>query len=396
VTSPVLERPLEPHVETAIGPLIQRLTHLPPGPHWIVSCYVRLEPGDRTRGRYLLALREWTTALRDDPRLADLSRKDRNAVERAVARIHGYLERPRSLPHARGLALFVCEELGLFEVAPLPRVHRTRAVLDDTPWIAELVSAARDAEPVIVAVLDRALARFFTASPAGAAELPGGFTVSGRGGRYRPDREDAPGEGEQDYHGRLAEERHRHYAMIAERLEELARERPASGLVLAGPADHTGALMRFLPERLTTRILGTARLNPTSATPAAVNAAAQRVAEEHERTAVAGEVTALEDSIGTGWAVEGVRETLQALARGQVRTLFVRETLEGGGFRCSTTGRLVLAKADCAGAGAPVPVRDVADEAIEDALRQHARVVMVPRDAAPEPVDGMAATLRFR
>lgn len=396
MTSPVVERPLEPHVETAIGPLIQRLAHLPPGPHWIVSCYVRLEPEDRTRGRYLLALREWTTALKDDPRLADLSRKDRIAVERAVARIHGYLERPRGLPHARGLALFVCEELDLFEVAPLPRVHRTRAVLDDTPWIAELVSAARDAEPVIVAVLDRALARFLMASPAGAVELPGGFTVSGRGGRYRPDREDAPGEGERDYHARLAEERHRHYAMIAERLEELARERPASGLVLAGPADHTGALMRFLPERLASRVLGTARLNPTSATPAAVHAAAQRVAEEHERTAVAGELIALEDSIGTGWAVEGVRETLRALARGQVRTLYVREGLEGGGFRCSATGRLVLAKGDCAGAGAPVPVRDVADEAIEDALRQRVRVVMVLRDAAAEPVDGMAATLRFR
>jgi peptide subunit release factor 1 (eRF1) len=396
VTSPVVERPLEPHVETAIGPLIQRLTHLPPGPHWIVSCYVRLEPGDRTRGRYLLALREWTTALMGDPRLADLSRKDRIAVERAVAQIHRYLERPRSLPHARGLALFVCEELGLFEVAPLPRVHRTRAVLDDTPWIAELVSAARDAEPVIVAVLDRALARFFMASPAGAVELPGGFTVSGRGGRYRPDREDAPGEGERDYHGRLAEERHRHYAMIAERLEELARERSASGLVLAGPADHTGALLRFLPDRMAARVLGTARLNPTSATPAIVHAAAHRVAEDHERSAVAAEVLALQESIGTGWAVEGVRETLRALSRGQVRALYVRESLGGGGFRCAATGRLVLAKGDCAGEGEPRPVRDLVDEAIEGALRQRARVVIVPKDAGGEPVDGLAATLRFK
>jgi peptide subunit release factor 1 (eRF1) len=91
-----------------------------------------------------------------------------------------------------------------------------------------------------------------------------------------------------------------------------------------------------------------------------------------------------------------VRETLRALSRAQVRTLFVRESLEGGGFRCSATGRLVVAKDDCAGEGEPRPIRDLVDEAIEDALRQRARVVVVPRDAASEPVDGLAATLRFR
>jgi hypothetical protein len=42
----------------------------------------------------------------------------------------------------------------------------------------------------------------------------------------------------------------------------------------------------------------------------------------------------------------------------------VRENLEGGGFRCSATRKLVLAKADCAGEGDPQPVRDLVDEAI--------------------------------
>ena len=396
MTPQIVERPLEPRLEGAIAPLLERLTRLPPGPHWVVSCYVRLEPGDRTRSRYLLVLKERMKALEDDPRAMTLSREDRLAVERDLARIRGYMEHLRGLPHARGIAVFACEELDLFEAVPLPRVHRTRAILDDTPWIAELVAASREAEPIIATVMDRALARFFTVSPAGAVELSSGFTVSGRGGRYRPDREDAPGRGERDYHGRLAEERHRHYAMIAERLEELGRDRPASGVVLAGPADHTAPLLRFLPDRLAARVLGTARLNPTSATSAVVHAAAHRVAEDHERSAVTAELLALQESIGTGWAVEGARETLRALSRGQVRTLYVREGLEGGGFRCAATGRLVLAKGDCAGEGGPRPVRDLVDEAIEDVLRQRARVVIVPKDAGAEPVDGLAASLRFR
>jgi len=62
----------------------------------------------------------------------------------------------------------------------------------------------------------------------------------------------------------------------------------------------------------------------------------------------------------------------------------------------AATGRLVLAKADCRGEGEPRPVRDLVDEAIEEALHQRARVVMVPRQAAADVVEGLAATLRFR
>src|SRR3546814_3328290 len=68
-----------------------------------------------------------------------------------------------------------------------------------------------------------------------------------------------------------------------------------------------------------------------------------------------------------------LRETLRALAQHQVRTLYIAEDLAGGGFRCGHGGRLVLAKADCGSEGEPEAVRDVADEAVEDALRDGAR-----------------------
>ena len=395
MTPQTIDRRPEPRLETAIAPLLDRLTRLPAGPHRVVSCYARLEPRDRTRNRYLIVFKDRMKALQEDPQMVTLRREERLAVGRDLARIQGYLEHVRGLPHARGLAVFACEGLDLFEAVPLRRVHRTRVVLDDTPWVAELVAASREAEPIVVALLDRAIAKFFTVSPASAVELSSGFTVSARGGKFRSDRQDAPGKGERDYHGRLAEERHRHYAMIAERLEELVRDGPARGIVVAGPDDHTAALVRFLPDSLAARVLGTARLNPTSATPADVQEAAYRTGEEHERKAVAAELAGLEESIGTGWAVEGARETLVALSRGQVRTLYVRENLEGGGFRCSATRKLVLAKADCAGEGDPQPVRDLVDEAIEEALRQRARVV-VPHEAVADVVDGLAATLRFR
>jgi peptide subunit release factor 1 (eRF1) len=76
--------------------------------------------------------------------------------------------------------------------------------------------------------------------------------------------------------------------------------------------------------------------------------------------------------------------------------LYVREDLGGGGFRCSASGRLVLARGECRGEGEPEPVRDLVDEAIEEALRQRVRVVIVPDSEAAKAVDGLAAKLRFR
>jgi peptide subunit release factor 1 (eRF1) len=76
--------------------------------------------------------------------------------------------------------------------------------------------------------------------------------------------------------------------------------------------------------------------------------------------------------------------------------LFIRDNLEGRGFRCSATGRLVLAKGDCRNEGQPQAVRDLVDEAIEEGLHQRVRVVIVPECEGAEAVDGLAATLRFR
>jgi peptide subunit release factor 1 (eRF1) len=390
-----LEQRLQPELAVAISPALERLTALPPGPHPVVSCYVRLGPADRTGLGYLTWKARANEAWADAPAAA-LAREEQLALERDIARIGGYLQHLRRLPHARGLAIFACEALELFLCVPLPRVLRTRVTIDNSPRIAELVAALQSARPVIVAVLDRVVARFFVVTAESTEELPGAFTVSGRGGKYHSDRKDAPGKGERRYRSRIAEERHRHYTVVAKRLEELAQRFPESGIVLSGPVDHTTPLAELLPERLAARVLGRWRLNPTAVTAARLRGAVDFLAELHERDSVAAELAALEETIGAGRAVEGVHETLRALARHQVRTLYIAEDLAGAGFRCGPGGRLVLARADCGSEGEPEPVRDVADQAVEDALRDGARVVVVPRLVAALPMDGFAATLRFQ
>jgi peptide subunit release factor 1 (eRF1) len=76
--------------------------------------------------------------------------------------------------------------------------------------------------------------------------------------------------------------------------------------------------------------------------------------------------------------------------------LLVAANQTGWGFRCADSGRLVLARADCRGEGPPIPVSDVVNEALEEALQQGAEVRVIDDPEAAGRLDGMAALLRFR
>jgi peptide subunit release factor 1 (eRF1) len=385
MTLDLLPPPIQPAPARPVrGSLLDRLLAIEPGPHRIVSCYLSLTPAERTRRAYLTAVKSRIHAIREETVAADLSR------------ILDYLTPTRSLPRSGGLAIFACEALGLFEVAALPRVHRTRLVVDDTPRVLELVAAQQEFGTLLAVLFDRSHARFFLVDGESAKELEGLFETSRRGGSFHGDRRDAPGWGERDYHHRIREERHRHCAAVARELRHLSRTLSARGIVLAGPGKEVAALTNFLDREVAGRVVGSTALNPTSATVAEVRTAALQVASEHDRAADLNVAASLEDSVGAGWAVDGPRDTLRALARGQVRTLLIGADVEGGGFRCTKSDRLVLAKADCRGEGEPVPVQDVPDEAVEEALRQGIEVIVLHDRAAAETIDGLAAFLRFR
>jgi peptide chain release factor subunit 1 len=387
-----------------LTPLIERLTALGATEHWVVSCYLKLEPRDRGRGKYLIKLKNRIKLLTAGLEARGLSRGARLAVERDLERIREHLAHPSNLPAGRGIALFACEPLGLFEAIPLPVVFRSRLVVDHTPLVRELAALNDEFGRVLCVAYDRTSARFLEVTPTGATELSslaaGDTTRAGRfHGPSRPSRPHGRGvgasaPGEHGFNQRIREEKQRHYAQIAQRLFEVTRELPVQGIVLAGMGADVGAVEPHLHPYVREFVLGTVRLNPKSASPADVLAAVLDVRRERERAWEQRHVQELAEGLGAGWAVDGLEATLGALARGQVRTLLVDPSVEHAGFRCAT-GRLAVTEDACGGGGA-VPVPDVVDEAIEDALRQGAHVDVVEDDGARQRVDGLAALLRFK
>jgi peptide subunit release factor 1 (eRF1) len=380
---------------TPLAGVLERLTNLPPGPHRVVTCYLKLEPRDRSRGKYLIKVKNRVRqAIQGLPRLG-LDRTAVEAVGRDLNRIQQYLRNPANLPHTQGLAIFACEPLGLFEMVPLPVVHRSRLAVDSTPLVRELASVEDEFGRLLTVVLDRANARFFEVTAFHTQEMSGLRSNSTRGKRFHGDHNGSSGWGEHTYHNRIREEKQRHYEAIARELFTIDRRHPAHGIVLAGTGAEVG-VEPFLHSYLLRRLIGTARLNPKDATLPSVHAATLSVREAYERASERALVHEMVEGIGTGWAVNGLGPTLKALARGQVRSLLVDADAGEPGFRCGDSGRLALTPRECRGEGEPIPVLDVVDDAIEEALRQRVDVNVVYEPEARQTLESVGALLRFR
>ena len=376
--------------------LLQQLTRVDPGIHRVVTCYLKLEPRDRSRGKYLIKVKNRVkSALQALPRLG-LDRQLADEVARDLNRIQEFLRNPGNLPHTQGLAVFACEGIGLFETVPLPVVHRSRLSVDVSPFVREIASVEEEFGRLLTVVVDRSRARFFEVTAYQCRELAGLRSESTRGKRFHGDHDGTSGWGEHTYNNRIRQEKQRHYEAIARELFVMDRRHPAHGIVLAGTGAEAGAVEPFLHTYLTERLIGTVRLNPKDATPASVHSATLAVREGFERTSERELVHEMLEGIGTGWGLNGLRPTLNALARGQVRSLLVDSEASEPGFRCGNSGRLALTERECRDEGPLVAVLDIVDDAIEEALRQGVDVNGVYEPEARDAIEGLGALLRFR
>ena len=352
-------------IERDLRASVAALAAIPAGPSWVVSCYLKLEPRDKTRGKYLIKMknrvRETVTALARRP----LERDDRETIAADLERVLAYFDDPGRLPPTRGIAIFASRGLGLFEALALPHVHRSRLSVEHTPLVRELVALEEEFGTILVAVCDRTAARFFEVTAFDCVELTAlaGIDAS-RGSRFHA----VSGAGEHNYHMRIRTEKQRLYAHVADRIFQIHSQRPLSGLVVAGVGVDAGAVVPHLHTYLHDLVLGVVKLSPRQATASEVREAALALREERERAWERAHADAVKEGIATGWAVNGVDATLKALGRGQVRTLL----------------------ADGADDDSRI------DDAVEEGLRQRAQVDVVYDDKARRVVDGLAALLRFR
>ena len=381
---------------TTSDELLDRLSRIEAPTPTVISCYIRLDRAARDRRQYLVDLLNRIRELERGLDARGVSPAQQRIIHADIEKVVRRLARLEDLPHLPGAAVFACSELDLFELVPLVRVHRNRIDIDTRPLLHELLDAQETLGHYLAVAIDRMRARFFHIAAAHTEELSALVPMAHRGGKFATDRQDAPGWGEHRYSQRIEAEKHRHYAATAREIGRLLAARPYRGVAIFGPKEHAEALRGFLPARIERLCLGVGKLNPTAVTPAQIAQATWQLQWQSERRDEARLLARIEEGLPSGRAVNGLRETLRAMARGQVRELLVPDDGVESGFRCRETKALAATKMDCRGSGEPDPVPNLIDHVIEDALRQRVQVVFIDDPKVAERIDGLAATLRFK
>lgn len=364
----------------------------------VVSLYLKLEPRDRERGKFLIKLKNRIKAAERAVEKMEFDRTERDAIAADLAKISAHLAHPGQLPHGQGLAIFASRQRKLWEVVQLPVVHRSRLTVSRAPLVRELAGIEDEVGKLLVGVVDRTHARFFRVTAFDAVQLGAELITEGNEERPRLGRRQGAGMGEHTYHNRIRNAQQRHLEAAAARLFELSKKEAFQGVILLGPGSTPEQVAAFLHQYVFERLLGVGTLGPKDASTSMVWEAALEVRANFEREREAAVIAEMKEGVARGWAVNGVADTLTALAHGKVRTLLVHGETMRAGFRLRASGRLVVPGENAAwkGEGDPEPVTDVIDEALEEALRQQLDINVLYDPAAQKAVDGLAALLRFK
>lgn len=375
---------------------MQDVLHMKPGSHPVISCYLKLEPRDRVRKKYLTKARNRVKELEYALPSMGWDKRGQGAIRADLGRVLDYLDDEARLPESGGIAIFACKATNLFDVRALPRVHRSRLVVDRTPLVRELAASEAEFGKIFTVTVDRTSALIWEVTAFQATVVQKVTSEITRGGRWHAGGARGDATGEHTFHNRIRDEKRRHFEGVARALFELDRKSPGHQIVIAAGGSDAAALEPFLHTYLAERLIGFAKLSLKDANPDSVHQLTKEMRAEHARNLDTQHIEELAEGLGTGWAVNGVRETLNALSQGKVRFLLVRGEAVMPGFRSMKTGRLSTQARDLRADGDVLPTVDVLDDAIEEALRQRVALDVIYDAETADAVDGLAGLLRFK
>jgi peptide chain release factor subunit 1 len=353
----------------------------------VLSAYLDLDPVRQARRSYRIVFEDLVREARER-----LDESRRAALSREAARVQTWLETEQ--PHGKGLALFACEPLGLWQVHFFQVPVRDYLAFEPRPDVAPLLELFDDYERYAVALVDKRHARLFTVF-AGEIEESVAFED------FVPGKHDEGALSQANFQRHHEAHVYRHLKRVAQSLAERLRHRRFDRLILAGPEEATSELKRLLPRPLAQRV---AAVIPAEV---AANTAEilQKTLEVERNVERAVEQRLLDELLeiagGGDRAACGVEPTLTALWLGDVQTLVVADGTSFAGSECSNCGKLEpRALVTCPACGESMrAAQNLVHRCMARALEQHGSVEVVHDEAArrlQQAGGGMGALLRYR
>lgn len=307
---------------------------------------------------------------------------------------------------ARSLAIFSSTPRGLFRAVRLPVHVASHASWGQAPYLRPLQAVLDEFAPTIVLLLDKERARFFRVYLDQIAELeelrdavPGKHRQRDGAWAY------PPADWSQGGWGDAGIQRHHethvlwHARRVAETLEALVAREQVDRVLVGGTPEVLSVFYEQLPSELRERVAGEVHV-PMFARPAEVLAHVHDLAPQVERGAEERLVQDLVEQAGSGLAVFGPSEVVQAVSEQRVRLLVFAEGLRISAGRCAGCGLALLTPLApaCPACGGPVQALDDLAAYLEQQVLAHggrAEEVRGPAAQRLRDLGGLAALLRY-
>ena len=359
----------------------------------VLSVYVNLDPSSFGTGpARSTAIRSVVDEASRRTRELDgeLSHDARGALRDDVARVREFLQ-GADLEGAHGLAVFAATPANLFETLRLPRAVPNEVVIDTSPFVEPLLRFSPGGEWAVL-LANRRVARIFRGSAEQLTEVE----------RFEDDvhgQHDQGGWSQARYQRSVDNEAMHHLRRSAEAAHRRFRRRRFDHLLLGAPEESHGLLEKELHSDLRARLRGRLEVDVQHSGPEQVLEVARPVIEDYERERQDELLRRLQEGLGRGErAAAGLDQVLIALNEQRVEALLIEDDFDGEGVQCTKCGWLGEggSAASCPADGSELKtIPDLAEAAVERAVRQDAEVVVLHERPELGPHRGIGAVLRF-
>ncbi|HSE84441.1 MAG TPA: host attachment protein [Thermodesulfobacteriota bacterium] len=379
----------------------------------VTSLYLKLGPEERKNFQYKITLKNLIKEQKDKLGEKDYTSESIQSVETDLEKLTDYFENPDNLTACRGIAVFSSTGERLWEVFKLPYVYRDRLTVNSSPLVRQLITINNEFGNVVIVAIDRKKARLFNINLDGTEEIMDYFYPEAtRSTRFKTQEggfkqkvspttgggEVPHGFGEYRFQRMIENEIHQHFKYVAEKLFDYYKENKFDRLIIGGFEQVLEEFSNHLHTYLKQKSLGTVHIDTNTVRPDELIEKTLDFLEAEGYKKEKSLIKEFEEKLPLGLAVSNLTSTLKSLMMGQVRILLVSEGFRHSGYRCPDSGILVLEGREdiCPEGKTPLPVADVVDDAIEEALGQSAEVAIIHDEETKKKIDGIAAILRFK
>lgn len=187
----------------------------------------------------------------------------------------------------------------------------------------------------------------------------------------------------------------RHHKEAADALTKMIERQHIRHLVLAGQDRNVANFRGFLPKQIDELVAGTIHLDIRSSDDAIVVEAEKLVRAKRSGNALA-KLEQLHDAASHNRGALGCAAVADAVNQRKLQELFLSESAEQAGWRCTVCGILgESVPLGCPACGSAVMTVDLVDEFIAATIGEAAEVTFVDRMSSLDRHQGIGALLRF-